>query len=87
MNVIPTLPTKGPIMRTTIATLASAVILVGAMSAPVAAASPWSPPHDPTSDPTHPVLRWVPKMGPTSSQGSVREVREVRTVRKVGEQR
>lgn len=83
-NVIPTLPTKGSIMRTTIASFASAVILAGAiLSAPVASAAPWSPP----VDPTHPVLRWVPKVGPSSSQGSVREVRGVRTVRKVGEQR
>lgn len=78
--VIPTLPTKGSIVKK----LVIAVLFVASVVlAPVANAVPWSPP----VDPTHPVLRWVPKVGPASSQGSVREVRKVRTVRKVGEQR
>lgn len=72
-------------MKKLVIAIATAGLVLGA--APVASAAPWSPPFDPTHDPTVPVLRWVPKVGPASSQGSVREVREVRTVRKVGEQR
>ncbi len=69
-------------MKKLIIALATAGLVLGA--APAASASPWSPPSDPTRDVTHPVLRWVPKVGP-SSVGSVREVRSVRTVRKAGE--
>lgn len=72
-------------MKKFVIAIVSAGLVLGA--APAASAAPWSPPFDPTRDVTHPVLRWVPKVGPASSQGSVREVRGVRTVRKVGEQR
>lgn len=72
-------------MKKLIIALATAGLVLGA--APAAQAVPWSPPVDPTHDVTREVLRWVPKVGPSSSQGSVREVRKVRTVRKVGEQR
>lgn len=56
------------------------LFVVSVVLAPPVQASPWVEPVDPTV----PVLRWVPKVGP-SSVGSVREVRSVRTVRKAGE--
>lgn len=78
---------KGSIMRSLITTFISAAVLSTAVLCAPPAVADWSPPFDPTHDPTVPVLRWVPKVGPSSSVGSVREVRKVRTVRKVGEQR
>lgn len=71
-------------MKKLVVVIVSAGLVFGA-AAPTASASPWVPPFDPTSDPTRPVLRWVPKVGPSSSVGSVREVRKPREVRKAGD--